>query len=76
MFCKIKDELIVMYYQLSNKGLEEIFTAKISEKKILYKVFGGGIYSKNSSIKKIFFLYFLYIKVLDTKNGCNINGRV
>ena len=73
MFCKIKDELIVMYYQLSNKGLEEIFTAKISEKKILYKVFGGGIYSKNSSIKKNYFFVFPIDKSVRCKNGSNIN---
>ena len=46
MFCKIKDELIVMYYQLSNKGLEEIFTAKISEKKYFTRFLEGVFTAK------------------------------
>ena len=52
--------------------LEGILTAKISEKNTL-QGFGGGTYSKNSSIIFFFFLYFLYIKGLDIKNGSNIS---
>ena len=49
-----------------------MLTAKISEKKILYKVFGWDIYSKNSSMKKIFFVFPIN-KGVRCKNGSNIN---
>ena len=45
--------------------MEEILTAKISEKKNTLQGFGGNTYSKNSKYKKEFFLSFLYIKGLD-----------
>ena len=58
------------------KTLKKILTAKISEKNTL-QGFGGGTYSKNSSIKNFyyyfFFLYSLYIKGLNIRNGSNMS---
>ena len=45
--------------------MERILTAKISEKKILYKVLEGILTAKIANIKKFCFLSFLYIKGLN-----------
>ena len=47
----------------NSKTLKKILTAKISEKKILCKVFGGDIYSKNSSTKNFFFVFPVHKRV-------------
>ena len=68
------DKTIENIKKILYKVLEGLFTAKIYKKKNTLQGFGGGSYSKNSSIKNFyFFLYFLYIKGLDIKNGSNIS---
>ena len=74
MFCKNKRWINCYVLLVVKQRFRGNIYSKNIRKKILYKVFGGGIYSKNSSIKgSFFFLYFLLIKVLDTKNESNTN---
>ena len=56
----------IKYKKKHFKTLKKYLQQKYQKKKILYKVFGGNIYSKNSKYN-FFFLYFLYIKGLDIK---------
>ena len=59
------------------KTLKKYLQQKYQEIKNTLQGFGGGIYSKNSGIKFFyFFLYSLYLKGLDIKNGSNISWKI
>ena len=55
------------------KTLKEILTAKISEKKNTLQGCYRGYLKQTQQYKKVFFLFFLFIKELDIKHGLNIN---
>ena len=61
-----------IYKKNTLQGLEGLLTAKISEKKILYKVLEGILTAKIPN-NFFFFLYFLYIKGLNVKMAAITN---